>query len=253
MVQLKADETLDDLLIGDLKVIQKKNGFRFTLDSVLLAHFAHVKEGDRVVDLGTGTGIIPLILSTRAAKLSICGVELHEEMVEMAERSVKLNKAEGYIQIRKADIKDIHKTLAGGENTLVTANPPYWTIKEGKHSEVYLKATARHELVCTLEDFLGAAAKLLNYQGRFAMIHRTERLADVFELLRKYELEPRRIRFVHSFAGKSSRHVLIEARRKAPAELLVLPPLVVYRAPGEYTEEVMGWYGKGEDAHDHSD
>lgn len=242
------DETLDDLLINNLKVIQKKKGFRFTLDSVLLAHFATVKEEDRVVDLGTGTGVIPLLLSTRARKLLIWGVEIQEEIAEMAERSVRLNGLENSIFIRRGDVRDIHKTLGGGIHTLVKANPPYWTLQEGKPSQLEARAVSRHEVNCALEDIVASAAKLLNYQGRFALIHRSERLCDLLKLLRGHGLEPRRLRFVHSFLAKNAKHVLVEARRNAPAELKVLPPLVVYDRPGKYGKEVLKWYGKeGED------
>lgn len=247
MLQLKPDETLDDLLINDLKLIQKDKGFRFTLDAVLIAHFATVKDRDRIVDLGTGTGVIPLILSTRAAKLRIYGVEIQEEIAEMASRSVLLNRLEDTIIILKDDIRKIHKTIEGGIYNLVTANPPYWTLNEGRPSALQTRAFARHELNCVLEDVVAAASKLLNYQGRFALIHRTERLCDILSLMRQYSLEPRRIRFIHPFAEKGAQHVLVEARKNAPPDLKVLPPLIVYEKPGKYSKEVLKWYGKEED------
>lgn len=247
MVGLKQDESLDDLLINDLKIIQKTKGFRFTLDAVLLAHFATVKDRDKIVDLGTGTGVIPLILSTRAEELRIYGVEIQEDMAEMANRSVILNELEDTVSILNEDIKNLHYAIKGGIYTLVTANPPYWELNKGKPSMLQTRASARHELDCVLEDVVAAAGKLLNYQGRFALIHRTERLCDIFSLLRQYSLEPRRLRFIHPFAGKSAQHVLIEARKKAAADLQVLPPLIVYEQPGKYTQEVLNWYGKGED------
>lgn len=245
MVRLKQDESLDDLLINDLKIIQKTKGFRFTLDAVLLAHFATVKDRDKIIDLGTGTGVIPLILSTRAERLQIHGIEIQEDMAEMANRSVVLNGLGDTITILNEDIKNLHYEMGGGIYTLVTANPPYWKLNEGKPSKLPTRASARHELNCVLEDVVAAASKLLNYQGRFALIHRTERLCDIFSLLRQYNLEPRRLRFIHPFAGESAQHVLIEARKKAAVDLKVLPPLIVYEHHGKYSQEVLNWYGKG--------
>lgn len=245
-VIIYSDETLDDLLIQGLRIIQKSKGFRFTLDSVLLSHFATLKEGDRVADLGTGTGIIPLILSTRAKKLKIMGVELQPPLAEMAHRSVKLNKLEEKIEIVEGDIRNIHKVIGGGQYTLVTANPPYWSLSEGFPSPAETKALSRHEISCSLEDFVASASKLLNYQGRFALIHRADRLMDIIVLLRRYQLEPRRMRFIHPYLGKQARHVLLEAKKSAPPELKVLPPLVVYEAPGRYSPEILSWYGKEE-------
>ena len=246
MLHLKADEKLDDLLIKGLKIIQKNKGFRFTLDSVLLAHFAPIKAGDRVVDLGTGAGVIPLILSTRAERFQAWGVELQPEIAEMATRSIRVNNLEDSIAICCADIRGIHKVLGGSAYNLVTANPPYWLPGEGRTSSLPARALARHELACTLEDVITAAGKLLNNRGRFVFIHRTERLAEAFALLRRCKLEPRRMRFVHAFIDKKARHVLVEARKQAAPDLQVLPPLVVYEKPGRYTREILEWYGKEE-------
>jgi len=244
MEMIKSDETLDDLLIDGLQIIQKSGGFRFTLDAVLLAHFVSLKEGDRVVDLGTGTGIIPLLLTTRQKKIQVTGLEIQPEMAEMAARSVRLNGLADKITIIQGDLRQLPKALPGGTFQVVTANPPYGALGGGLLNPRWEKAQARHELSCSMEDVVRAASKLLNYQGRFALIHRTERLADLFALLRKHGLEPRRLRFVHSYVHKPARHLLLEARKKAPADLQVLPPLVVYASPGHYTEEIRAWYGK---------
>lgn len=245
MVDLKPDETLDDLLIQNLKIIQKKGGVRFTLDSVLLAHFATVKSADNIVDLGTGTGVIPLILSTRSKKLRIRAIEIQEELVEMALRSVKMNALEETIAIIQGDIKDIHYKIGGGSYTLVTANPPYWTMGEGILSSHRDRAMSRHEVACDIEDVVRAAGKLLNYQGRFAFIYPAHRFVDTMLLLRKYSLEPRRLRFVHSDLAKPARHFLLEARKSAAPDLKIMPPLVVYEKEGQYSREVLEWYGKG--------
>lgn len=244
MVNINQDETLDDLIIQGLQIIQKRKGFRLTLDSVLLAHFVSVKEGDRVIDLGTGTGVIPLILSTRAKKIAITGIEIQEEMVEMAARSVLLNGREESITIHRGDIRDIHNELGGGIYTVVCANPPYWTMGGGEVNVRPELALARHEVACALEDVVSSASKLLNYQGRFALIHRVERLVDLFALLRQYRLEPRRIRLIHSFRDKAAHLVLVEARKSAPPDLKALPPLIIYEKPGCFTSEILSWYGK---------
>jgi tRNA1Val (adenine37-N6)-methyltransferase len=241
----KSDETVDDLIIKNLQLIQKKKGFRFTLDSVLLAHFATVKENDRVADLGTGTGIVPLILSTRVEKIQIVGIELQEEIAEMAERSVELNKLGEIIKIVPGDLKGIHKVLGAGQFNLVTTNPPYWLPQEGKFSPAESRAISRHELACSLEDVVVSASKLLNYQGRLALIYPTERLLSLLELLRRYNLEPRKLRFIHSFRERPARLLLVEARKGAPANLQVLPPLIIYEKPGQYGQEILAWYGKG--------
>lgn len=243
MVQIYDDETLDDLLIKDLKIIQKENAFRFTLDSVLLAHFATVKEKDLIVDLGTGTGIIPLILTTRIKNAHIIGVEIQADIAEMAKRSIVLNQLESAVEILPEDIRNVHKHIQK-KVCLVTANPPYWPLGKGEHSPLLGKAIACHELSCVFEDIVSSASKLLNFQGRFAFIHRSERLGEIISLLKQYRLEPRRIRFVHSFVDKPAQHVLIEARKSAPPELKVLPPLIVYQRPACYSEEINKWYGR---------
>lgn len=241
---IKADETVDELLINNLRLIQKLKGFRFTLDSVLVAHFATVKTGDKIVDLGTGTGVIPFILSTRATKLQIIGVEIQEEIAEMAARSVQLNKLTEAIKIIKGDFRGIHKALGGGSFNLVTGNPPYWSPQEGEVSPATTRAISRHELTCSLEDVVASAAKLLNYQGRLALIYPVDKMLLLFELLRKYQLEPRKIRFIHSFRERPARLLLLEARKNASAELKVMPPLIIYEKPGQYGEEIRTWYGK---------
>jgi len=241
---IRADETVDDLILNNLRLIQKQNGFRFTLDSVLVAHFATVKTGDKIVDLGTGTGVIPLILSTRASKIQITGIELQEAMAEMAERSVQLNNLAEVIKIIKGDFRGIHRQIGGGKYNLVTGNPPYWWPRQGAVNPAETKAISRHELTCSLEDVVASASKLLNYQGRFALIYPVNKMLRLFELLRAFQLEPRKLRFIHSFRERSARLLLLEARKNAPAELEVMPPLIIYEKPGQYGAEILSWYGK---------
>lgn len=241
---LKTDETLDDLLIGDLRLIQKKKGFRFTLDAVLLAHFATVKAEDKVVDLGCGTGIIPLLLQTRHPELQISGLEIQAEIAEMAQRSVQLNGLEETIQIIEGDFRKTEEFLPSGVFNLVTANPPYWEVGSGRVSKCMGQALARHEIACTLEDIVGAARRLLNYQGRLALIYPVDNLVELFLLLRTSNLEPRRLRLLHSFPEDKARLALVEARRGAPVKLQIEAPLFVYEKSGQYSAEISAWYGK---------
>ena len=241
---IKADETVDDLMLNNLRLIQKRTGFRFTLDSVLVAHFATVKTGDQIVDLGTGTGVIPFILSTRASKVRITGIEIQENLAEMATRSVQLNNLIEVIKIIKGDFRGIHKKLGGGIFNLVTTNPPYWSPQEGEVSPVESRAVSRHEITSSLKDVVECASKLLNYQGRFALIYPVDKLLTLFELLRSVHLEPRKIRFIHSFRERPARLLLLEARKNVPAELKVMPPLIIYEKPGQYSAEILSWYGK---------
>jgi tRNA1Val (adenine37-N6)-methyltransferase len=208
-----------------------------------------LKAGDQIVDLGTGTGIIPFILSARLPNLQIIGVEIQQELVEMAQRSVALNTLEAKIEIVQGDLRGIHKVLGGGKFNLVTVNPPYWSPRDGKPSPAESKAISRHELACSLEDVVVSAGKLLNYQGRFVLIFPSERLLNVFDLLRSHKLEPRRIRFVHSFRDRPARLMLLEARKNAPAELQILAPLIIYEKPGQYGAEILAWYGKEVEPH----
>lgn len=246
MIKIQSNETVDDLMIDDIKVIQKNKGFRFTLDSVLLGHFASLKEGDKVADLGTGTGVIPLILTTRVKKIRILGIELQSDMAEMSNRTVLLNHLEEKIEIIQSDIREVPKKRTGESFTLVIVNPPYWSTGQGFISPEKGRALARHQIAGQLDDFIETASKLLNFQGRFAMIYRTDRILEVFDLLRQHHLEPRRVRFIHSYLNKPARHFLLEARKNAPPDLLIHPPLVVYNKPGEYSDEIMKWYGKGD-------
>lgn len=245
MVDIFIDETVNDLLINDLKIIQKSKGFRFTLDSVLLAHFATVKTGDCVIDLGTGTAIIPLLLTTRADKLTVIGVEIQKEMADMAKRTVELNGLSEHISIINQDIGQI-RDIFNKNPSLVIANPPYWCVDEGKISADEGRAKSRHEVIGSLKDFVATASRLLNNQGRFALIQRSERMLETLNILAEYQLTPRRIRFVHSFKHKPARHVMIESKKKAVLNLEVLPPLIVYEKQGQYTEEVLAWYSREE-------
>lgn len=241
MELLRPGERLDDLLVSNLHIIQDTSAFCFSMDAVLLAHFATLRPGDRVVDLGTGTGIIPLLLTTRGARLSILGVELQAAVAERAERSVAFNNLQDRISIMQGDLRQIEQLLPGYRANLITCNPPYLPLGEGQVSLSDGQAMARHEICCQLEDVAKAAAYLLGTGGRFALVHRPHRLAEIFNWLNRYKLEPKRLRFVHPRSGTEPNMVLVESVRDARPGLRVLPPLYVYEGE-HYTPAINALY-----------
>lgn len=237
------DETINDLFLQDLKIIQKKQGFRFMIDAVLLAHFATIKKNDSVIDLGTGTAVIPLIINTRAKDLQITGVEIQGSMVEMARRSVSLNKLTN-INIIENDLNFLDKSYNQNFN-LVISNPPYYRLNEGKVSANLSEAVSRHEIKCNLHELVSLSAKLIKGQGRFAMIHKAERLEEIFSEFSKFGLIPKRLQSVHSGKDKSASLVLIEAQKGVKSSLEILKPLIIYDEEGNYTPEIVHIYGGG--------
>ena len=201
-VTLKETERIDDLQLKGLKLIQDKTGFCFGIDAVLLANFAKVKNNAKVVDLGTGTGIIPILIAGKSKASKIIGVEIQEEVYEMATRSVKLNNLEDRVEIVNADIKTIDKQLPVHGFNVATSNPPYMHMN-GIQNPNDKKAISRHEVLCDLEDVIRAASRLVMPRGKFFMIHRPIRLVDIVTLGRKYNLEPKVIQFVHPRANKA--------------------------------------------------
>ena len=238
-----SEETLDDLTIGGIQILQAKSGYRFSLDPVLLNGFvSHVKNA-RVIDLGTGNGIIPLLLSVRNEASSITGVELQQSMVERAWRTVQLNKLEETIKIVQADIRELPKELSAGGFDVVTTNPPYRKVETGRVAPNDERAFARHELSGGIEDFLRAAAFLLSPSGRFFVVYLAERLAEILSGMRFFQIEPKRLRTIHSRQGESARMVLIEGRKNGKMGMTVESPLIVYTGKGRaYTDEVLAMY-----------
>lgn len=236
-VQLKETERIDDLQLKGLKLIQDTNGFCFGIDAVLLANFAKVKKGAKVVDLGTGTGIVPILIAGKSQASKIIGVEIQEEVYEMATRSVKLNDLEERVEIVNADIKEIDKVLEVNGYHVVTSNPPYMHM-DGIKNPNDKKAISRHEVKCNLEDVIRAASRLTMPRGKFFMIHRPIRLVDILTLGRKYNMEPKQIQFIHPRAGKAPNLVLVEFMKDGKPELKILDPLYVYGEDGNYTEEL---------------
>lgn len=237
------DETIDDLQCDGYRIIQKKSGFRFGMDAVLLANFAKIKKNDIVLDIGTGTGIIPLLLCAKTSAKNIVGIEIQDELVEMAKRSVSLNNAKERLEILKIDVKDLD-FFKKTSFDVVTANPPYIKFGDGIRNLNSKKDISRHEVLCTLDDFLALASKVLKVGGRFFLVHKPERLADILCSMRKFEIEPKYIRFVQPQVSSKPNIVLVSGTKRGGQELKVLPPLYVYDDKGDYTDELKLIYGK---------
>lgn len=238
MIQLAKDERLDYLPIQNLQIIQSETIFSFSLDAVLLAQFAWLplKQG-KIMDLCTGNGAIPLLLSTRT-RAKIEGLEIQERVVDMAVRSVYLNDKEDQIKIYPLDIKAAPAYFERNSYDVITCNPPYLPVQQGEINLNPHVAVARHELLCTLEDVLLTASRLLRPKGRLALVHRPSRLADLFTLMRRYQLEPKRMCLVYPKEDKPPNMVLIEGLKQGQAELTLLPPLIVYGPENRYTPQM---------------
>jgi tRNA1Val (adenine37-N6)-methyltransferase len=244
-MELREDERIDDLEYKGLKIIQNCNGFCFGVDSVLLSDFAReIKENSEVVDIGTGTGIVSILLTSKTKLKSIYGVEIQEDVAEMASRSSKLNHLEDKFRVINANIKDIFDYLEPYKFDAIVTNPPYKKENTGVKNLDKRQLISRHEVECNLEDIITASYKLLKDLGEFYMVHRAERLVDIMVLLRKHKMEPKRIRFVHSKAGDKPTLILVKAIKGAREYLKIDKPLVIYKDNGEYTDEVLEIYDK---------
>lgn len=241
--ELKVGERLDDLHLKGLMIIQNPLQFCFGVDAVLLADFAKAGKEDKIADLGTGTGIIPLMMYGKFEPKEIVGLEIQPESVDIAKRSVAFNDLETKIEIRLGDIKEAVNLLPLAYYDIVVSNPPYMNSGNGLVSSGEAKAIARHEIHCTLDDVVLAAAKIVKVGGRFCMIHRPHRLAEIFVTLRKYQLEPKRMRMVHSFANQEATMVLIESVRQGKPFMRVEPPLIIYKEKNVYHDEIFDIYG----------
>ena len=239
--ELKDRERLDDLEISGLHIIQSPDKFCFGMDAVLLSGFAYAKKGHRVIDLGTGTGILPLLLWAKTEGEHFTGLEIQEESADMARRSVAGNNIAN-IEIVDGDIKSADKLFKRQSFDVVTSNPPYMINEHGITNPDAPKQIARQEILCTLEDVVKAAAYLLKSNGKFFMVHRPFRLPEVFENLRKYRLEPKRMRLVYPQIDKEPNMVLVEAVKYGKPRLIVEKPLIVYDKDMKYTEEMMRDY-----------
>ncbi len=240
---IKDDERVDDLQRNGYRIIQKKKGFCFGMDAVLLSGFARADAGERVLDLGTGTGIIPILMEAKTEGEHFTGLEIQEEMAEMADRSVRLNHLEEKVNIVCGDLKEASRLFGAASFDVVTSNPPYMNDSHGLKNPDMRKAIARHEVCCTLEDVVREAASCLRPGGRFYMVHRPHRLTEIITALTAHKLEPKRMKFVHPYIDREANMVLIEAVRGGKPMVKLEKPIIVYKEPGVYTDEIYDIYG----------
>ncbi|MEE1341904.1 MAG: tRNA1(Val) (adenine(37)-N6)-methyltransferase [Lachnospiraceae bacterium] len=243
MINLLEQERIDDLHINGYQIIQNNEDFCFGIDAVLLSDFVKAKKGAKVIDLGTGTGIIPILLSAKTKAEHIYGLEIQEKSVNMARRSVQLNHLEDKIEILAGDIKEAATLMGAASFDVVVSNPPYMIASHGLNSAKESKNIARHEVLCCLEDVVSQGSKLLKEGGTFFMVHKPFRLAEIIDCMIKYHLEPKRLRMVHSYVNKEPSMVLIEGRKGSASYLHIEPPLIVYSEPGQYSDEIYQIYG----------
>lgn len=241
MTEPRCDETLDDLQNGYF-ILQSQNGFRFGMDAVLLAEFTEIRPQERVLDLGCGNGILPLLLAARYPDLHMTGLELNADSAELAGRNMAYNHLEDRILIEEGDIREAVSRFGAASFDVLVSNPPYMILSHGKVSPNSRIAMARHEVCCTFRDLAGSAAGLLRDHGRLYLVHRPFRLAEIMDTLREFRLEPKRMRLVHPFADREANLVLIEAVRGGNQRITVEPPLIVYEQPGVYTKELRKIY-----------
>ena len=240
---LKEHERLDDLHRNGYRIIQNEKAFCFGMDAVLLSGYAAVRERERAADLGTGTGIIPILLEAKTGGEHFTGLEIQAEMADMARRSVALNHLEEKIDIVCGDIKEASQIFGEASFDVVTTNPPYMNDAHGLQNPDPVKAIARHEVLCTLEDVVREGAKLLVPGGRFYMVHRPHRLVEIINTMTSFKLEPKRIKFVHPFVDKEANMVLIEGIKGGKSMIKVEKPIIVYKEQGVYTDEIYDIYG----------
>lgn len=240
---LKPGERIDDLQRNGYGIIQNPEKFCFGMDAVLLSGFAQVKKGASVIDLGTGTGIIPILLSAKTEGKEFYGLEIQPESADMADRSVRMNHLEERVHILEGDICSASAQLGKARFDVVTCNPPYMNQNHGLKNPGDAKAIARHEILCTLEDVIRESCMLLKPGGHLFMVHRPHRLAEIFACMHAHKMEPKRMKMVHPYAHEEANMVLIEAVRGGNAWMKVEAPLVVYKEPGVYTDEIYDIYG----------
>ncbi len=243
IVELKENERIDDLQRNGYKIIQNPQKFCFGMDAVLLSGFARAHEGAQVLDLGTGTGIIPILLEAKTKAAHLTGLEIQEESADMARRSVQLNGLEKKVEIVTGDIKEAHKLFALSGFDVITSNPPYMIGNHGLANPEAPKAIARHEILCTLEDVVKNAAVLLKPGGSFFMVHRPFRLAEIITVMTQYKLEPKRMQLVYPYADKEPNMVLIEGCRGGKPRMTVEKPLIIFKALNVYMDEICELYG----------
>ena len=239
---LYPDERLDDLQRNGYKIIQNPNKFCFGIDAVLLSGFADIKQGSRVLDLGTGTGILPILLAAKTEAKSFEGLEIQEESADMARRSVAYNGLQELIHITTGNIAEASSLFGCSSFDAVVTNPPYMNDKHGLKNPDMAKAIARHEILCSLEDVVRESSRVLQPKKSLFMVHRPFRLAEIFQTLQKHHMEPKRMRLIHPYLKKEPNMVLIEAVKDGNPMIKIEPPLIVYKSPGVYTKEILELY-----------
>lgn len=231
------DETLEDLQINGLFLLQKKDSFRFGMDAVLLSNFVKAKAHQNVLDLGTGTGIISVLISAKTEAKSITGLEIQSDIADMAQRSIDGNNLNHRISIKRGDIKEAISIFGAATYDIVVTNPPYTKVGSGRVNNHDSKAVSRHELYCNLEDVLTSSSAILKPQGEFFMVHRPDRLTDILAGMRKVKIEPKLLKMVCPYSGKAPSLILVKGLKNGNPGLKILPDLIIYDEPGEYTKE----------------
>lgn len=242
-IDLKENERIDELQRNGYRIIQDAKRFCFGMDAVLLSGFADVREGESVLDIGTGTGIIPILLEAKTEGKHFTGLEIQEDSADMARRSVALNHLEKKIDIVTGDIKEAGQLFDAASFDVIITNPPYMIGNHGLKNPNEPKAIARHEICCTLQDVVREGSRLLRPGGRFYMVHRPFRLVEIFSVLTEHQLEPKRMQLVYPYIDKEPNMVFIEACRGGKSRITVEKPLIVYREKGIYTDEIYDVYG----------
>jgi len=246
-MKINENERIDDLEYKGLKIIQNAKDFCFGIDSVLLSDYAkNIKEKATVVDIGTGSGVIGLLLCKKTKLNKTYGVEIQKHVAELAKRNIKLNKLETKFEVINKDIKDIFTHLEPNKIDVVVTNPPYKKANTGIINHNKTQRVARHEVECTLEDIIKVSSKLLKHGGEFYMVHRAERLVDIMCLLRENKIEPKNIRFVHTRQNEKPNLILIRAVKNAKEFFKIDKPLIIYKEDGKYTDEILRIYDKKE-------
>ena len=244
-IELKEKERIDHLEYKDLKIIQNKDGFCFGIDAVLLSDFArNIKKNSKVIDLGTGTGIISILLCGKTELKEIIGVEVQKEVYDMACRSAKLNNLEDRFKVINANILNLDNILENNSFDVIVTNPPYKKQNTGVINEDEKKLISRHEILANLEDFIRVSSRLLKYRGEFYMIHRPERLADIFCLMRNYKIEPKEVRLIFSNNNSAPKMVMIKGVKNGGEYLKFRENLYIYTDEGTYTDEILKIYNK---------
>lgn len=241
-INLKPGERIDSLLRNGYRLIQNPERFCFGMDAVLLSSFAKAKPNESVLDFGTGNGVIPILMEAKTDGKKFFGLEIQEESADLARRSVALNGLEDKIEIVTGDIKEAVNLFGAASFHVITMNPPYMTENHGLVNPSDAKAIARHEITCNLEEMIAQASKVLKPRGRFYMVHRPFRLAEILSLMVQYRLEPKRMRLVYPYVDKEPNMVLIEGLKDGNSRITVERPLIVYEKPGVYTEELKRMY-----------